>query len=364
MDISIIGAGPIGCYTAYLLSKAGYNVSIFEEHTEIGFPVQCAGILTEEIAKLVHLDDSFLINKVKKAMIIAPSHQNIEINSNDVIVDRTKFDQYLAEMAEKTGVKIYKNYYFDSYDETNGFIRVRNKSTTKIKKIETHLLVGADGPNSKVRKLIHNKKTKFFLGKQARVKGNFDPTTYETYFGSVAPDSFAWVIPESKTIARIGLFSLTNPNYFLDIFFKYKNIKKEDILEYNAGLIPIYDPKQKVQRKNIYIVGDAALQVKATTGGGIVQGLQAAKILAKSIIRNQSYENNLKSLNKKLKMHLFLHKIRKKFKDKDYNKLIDLLNNKKIKKIFAENNRDNVLKLVTKVFFAEPRLVLFIRHLI
>ncbi len=38
--ISVIGAGPAGSYTAYLLAKAGEKVRIFEEHKEIGKPVR------------------------------------------------------------------------------------------------------------------------------------------------------------------------------------------------------------------------------------------------------------------------------------------------------------------------------------
>ena len=33
--ISIIGAGPVGNYTAYLLAKKGKNVNVFEEHEKI-----------------------------------------------------------------------------------------------------------------------------------------------------------------------------------------------------------------------------------------------------------------------------------------------------------------------------------------
>ncbi|MEM4264021.1 MAG: NAD(P)-binding protein, partial [Candidatus Woesearchaeota archaeon] len=42
--ISIIGAGPVGSFAAYLLAKAGFEVSIFEEHEKIGLPVQCTGL--------------------------------------------------------------------------------------------------------------------------------------------------------------------------------------------------------------------------------------------------------------------------------------------------------------------------------
>ncbi len=46
MEIVIVGAGPIGCYTAQLLRKSGINsFRIIEKHDEVGRPVRCAGIV-------------------------------------------------------------------------------------------------------------------------------------------------------------------------------------------------------------------------------------------------------------------------------------------------------------------------------
>mgnify|MGYP000583689921 CR=1 FL=1 len=36
MKINIIGAGPSGCYSAYVLSKYGYDVKVYEEHSKNG----------------------------------------------------------------------------------------------------------------------------------------------------------------------------------------------------------------------------------------------------------------------------------------------------------------------------------------
>ena len=46
MKVVVIGGGPIGCYTAYLLAKEGHSVEIYENHKKIGAPIQCTGILT------------------------------------------------------------------------------------------------------------------------------------------------------------------------------------------------------------------------------------------------------------------------------------------------------------------------------
>jgi flavin-dependent dehydrogenase len=64
--ISIIGAGPVGCYTGYLLAKAGKKVQIFEEHKEIGIPIQCTGIVTKDIFNFINYNKKIFINKLEK----------------------------------------------------------------------------------------------------------------------------------------------------------------------------------------------------------------------------------------------------------------------------------------------------------
>ena len=44
--ITIVGAGPAGSYLAYLLAKQGEKVIVLEEHSAVGSPVQCTGIVT------------------------------------------------------------------------------------------------------------------------------------------------------------------------------------------------------------------------------------------------------------------------------------------------------------------------------
>ena len=64
--ISIIGGGPAGNYLAGLLAKNGEGVCVYEEHDEIGKPVQCAGIVTSELDKFVEVKKEFLVNKARK----------------------------------------------------------------------------------------------------------------------------------------------------------------------------------------------------------------------------------------------------------------------------------------------------------
>jgi len=36
-DVVVIGAGPVGCYTAYQLAKSGFDVSILEKNKSFAY---------------------------------------------------------------------------------------------------------------------------------------------------------------------------------------------------------------------------------------------------------------------------------------------------------------------------------------
>jgi geranylgeranyl reductase family protein len=359
--IIIVGGGPIGCFLGGVLAKAGKDVSIFEEHGQIGKPVQCTGIVTEELGKIFRLEEEFIVNKLDKVRVYA-KNKKIEIPTKDIVIDREKFDRYLARKAEKYGAKIFLEHKFLGIMRKDAIFADRSN---KIIKVKAEAVIGADGALSEVGKANDMfKKRKFYFGMQARVKGRFDSGVYETYFGSICRDFFCWVVPESSNIARIGCASKGNPKEAFKRFLDVKGIDKKNIIDYQAGLIPIYDNKADIEKKGVYLVGDSAGHVKATTGGGLVPGMKAAKILAKCLIYNKNYEKELRKLKKELGMHLKIRDMLNKFDDEDYNNLLKLMRDKKIKRILGKYNRDNAKKAVFKAVIAKPSILLYIKNFI
>ena len=50
-------------------------------------------------------------------------------------------------------------------------------------------------------------------------------------------------------------------------------------------------------KNELFLIGDAALQVKATTYGGIIQGLEAAQAASNSILNGDNYQKGLIKYN-------------------------------------------------------------------
>ena len=130
-----------------------------------------------------------------------------------------------------------------------------------------------------------------------------------------------------------------------------------------AGLIPIYNPKIKTQKDNVFLIGDAAAMVKATTGGGIIQGLIAAMALADSIINKKDYHKEWKkSIGRDLLIHLKMRKMMDKFSMQDWNYLIKLFNKENTKKVLESNDRDFPSRFLVKLILTEPRLLYFLKY--
>ncbi len=358
-EISIIGAGPVGNYLAYLLAKNNFDVSVFEEHKTVGLPVQCTGITTSYLGRLIELKKDFVINKMNKARIFAPNNRFIDVRlNNNIILDRTRFDQYLMGKAKKVGAKFFLNHRFVGYK--NNIIKIQNIKSNMIKEFKVDYLVGADGQLSDVAKSAGLKgKKDFLIGIQARVKLN-NSNVVEFY---PFIEEYAWVVPESKEIVRIGLATRKNPKKALNDFLR-KRLKKYDIIDMQAGLIPIYNPRLRTQKDNVFLIGDAASMVKATTGGGIIQGLIAARALADSIINKKNYHKEWKKyIGRDLLMHLKMRKIMDRFSMQDWNYLIKLLNKEKTKNILESHDRDFPSRFLVKLILTEPRLLYFLKYI-
>lgn len=344
--ICVIGGGPIGLYLSSLLDG---EVSVFEEHKEIGKPVQCTGILTSSIKELINLDRNIIINEIDKMRLVSPNNTECEFNlsEKEIIVDRDKFDKYLGDKAKEKGVKIFINHRLKDF-------KISDKINLKFdngKSVNADKLVGADGPNSFVgRNIGLIKDRKFKRGYQYRVKGKYDKETAEVYFFN---KGFGWIVPENEETARIGA---AGDKEIFNNFLNRINVNKKDFIECQSGLIPKYDPELEISKDNVFLIGDAAGHVKGTSLGGIVYGMRGANILA-DVLNNkkENYDKLVKKeIGKDLKLHNKINKFLEKFNEKDYDEFIELLKNINLGKF----NRDKPFSGLR--LFLRPSLIMFL----
>lgn len=361
MNIAIIGAGPIGCYAGYLLAKHGHTVSIYENHAQIGLPIQCTGLLTADFDEFNLPKESFLVNTFSAVEVHSPAH-TLAVPQKEYLVCRQKFDNFFGNLAQKAGATVYLNHSFQRRDGNNLVIYDSNSKAEKI--VNPDVVIAADGPLSptaKVYGFYHDQRENYY-GIQATVEGKFNEKTYTVYFGNkICPDLFGWVVPESSTIARVGLAMRKNSKQYFDTFIKEHNFKA---LEIQAGTIPVYHPKQKLRKENCYVLGDAASFVKATTLGGLNPGLKQAEILADCINNGKDYEKEVKKLARKLWIHRQLRKMFDKFSDHDWDRMVQYMNKPGIQATLQKYTRENPLPILVQSLLQEPRFLYFGKYLL
>jgi geranylgeranyl reductase family protein len=350
--VAIIGAGPAGSYSAYLLAKQGLQVDVFEEHKQIGNPIQCSGVITPAIENLLHIPKSIFVNKITKVRFFSPDGNSFETKIKpDYVFERSKLDQFIADLAKREGADFHNKRFL-------GFEKSNNKLKLKFNDgfFETDKLVGADGPYSQVAKSAGLfKDRKFITGIQARATiPAHDKETVDIFLGY---GEFGWLIPEDEYTARIGVVGEKNEQ---DAFKKLMENCQGKFLQYQSGMIPLYNPKIQTQKDNVYLIGDAAGMVKASTHGGILYSMIAAKSLAEAIKDNKNYDSLWrKELGFNLYLNLKIRNTLKKFSEKDYNDLVRYFSNEKLKELLATNVRDFPSKFLFKMLLAEPRLLKF-----
>ena len=339
----------------YKEKKPQKEVILIEEHTDIGKPVQCTGILTKEIEKLIPKKDikKVTLNEINKTEVFSPNNSVITPISKDYIICNVSFIKYLHKQAEKKGVSILQGHRY--LGNTGSKIKVKNIATNKIIEFEDNFLVGADGPSSNVAKnnnLYNQKNRKFLTGVQARVKmKDFDKEKIDfyPYIGE-----YAWFTPESDEIARIGVAAPRNAKKIFDDFIKKYPGK---ILEMQGGPIPLHKPFLKIHRKekkfSVALIGDSALQIKNTTGGGIIPGLKASVALSEGY---NNYSKRLKTLNRELYAHYILNRALRNYREKDWDRLIHKTTSPAVQKILTGTNRDNALKLAIRLAM-QPKMI-------
>ena len=205
------------------------------------------------------------------------------------------------------------------------------------------------------------------MGLQARVKLEKDKDIYEVYLGSSFPGFLSWVIPESNNVVRIGMIS---DGRHVSDFKRWLKAhmsrgQKSNILDYQGGLVPVYDPGERTSKGHVFLVGDAACQIKNTTAGGIVPGLFAANALCDSILNNKDYEKEWrKKLGRELWIHYKLRRILDRFSDKDYNYLIELCKKDRVREILEGESREFPSRMMLRLILNKPRFLRFTKFLL
>lgn len=282
----IVGAGPVGSYLAEKLAQLGYKVLVLDKKMAAGQDVCCTGIIGKECLDLLSIDNGLIMRQADSAKFLASSGKSLRLQRDDevaYVVDRPALDLALATRAQAAGADyLFSAQVMDIQIEPD-CLRLVVDCCGQGKAFEAMTSVVATGFGSPLpANLGLGKINDFIIGAQAEVSVN-GLDEVEVYFDqTLAPGGFAWLVPVRNSRGLAGLMVNKQPEWHLSKLLSTlkaqgKVVSTEAVPGY--GLIPIRSlPRTYADR--ILVVGEAAGQVKATTGGGIYYGLLCADIAA------------------------------------------------------------------------------------
>ncbi len=107
-DVVVVGAGPAGSAAARACAEAGLRTLCIEEHGTIGYPVQCAGLLSIAAFDECRVSTRSILNTVSGARFIPSAGEPLEIDAGSPrahVVDRGILDSEMAAAAAEAGAE-------------------------------------------------------------------------------------------------------------------------------------------------------------------------------------------------------------------------------------------------------------------
>lgn len=300
-DVHIVGGGPAGCFAGIAACSESKNVLLSEEHRKIGEPEACSGLISksglDSLLSCINYKE-IVLNEITSAKIISGPLSASQKGAPFSRSEKVGRQEFLITPKKETAILVSRcgldQLAADRFTGEGGKLELGSKVTRDFR---ARSIVGADGPASAVADFFGFPGISSFV---ASMQGNFrfacsDPHQTAIYLSAKDfPGFFGWAIPINECEAKIGI-GVSLPNHPLGYYRRFLarlGISSKPSYEF-AAIIPVSVRKKTAAKKagySVLLAGDAAGQVKATTGGGVFFGSQCGFLAGKHADDPQKYE--------------------------------------------------------------------------
>jgi flavin-dependent dehydrogenase len=284
-DCVVVGASFAGLACAASLAKSGMQVTVLERKGDPGEKLHTTGIIVKDAIDQIALLDglpSELVRRVGGVRLYSPNLRWVDLSAPGyyfLATDTPNLMRWLAAQAEKAGARIAYKSSFQNAQRTQSGFDLGALGTARF-------LVGADGPGSRVAKVLGlGQSRKFLFGVEHEYAGAeiAEPDKLHCVIDRrIAPGYIGWVVAGVGAV-QVGLArrvrdGQSDPNAAMAAFlekiaplFDFRLRKPSSV---RAGMIPCGGVVHPVAAPRALLVGDAAGMVSPVTAGGIHTALK------------------------------------------------------------------------------------------
>jgi digeranylgeranylglycerophospholipid reductase len=288
-DVVVVGGGPAGSCCARELALRGFKTFLLEEHESVASKVLCTGIIGINAFEEFPLPWETVVGTLGRMKAVSRYGTELSYTPQQpiaYIVDKAAFNSALAAQANAAGALLHTaTRAHDLVIDGDG--------------VHLHALVGGEQPLRMHARLAvlacgvqyHLTKNlglgipgEFLQGAQAEVPRTLTQWTEVHLNKTFSREAFAWLVPVQSGYTRVGLMCARNARRALTRFLDDVAPQWREWEDVHLASKPIAQmPLRQSYAERVLVIGEAAGQVKATTGGGIYYGLLAARLAAETV---------------------------------------------------------------------------------
>jgi len=284
-DILVVGAGPAGTSAAREAALKGADVIVVERRAVVGVPVQCAEYIPAPLLGELCLPSDFVVQPLRGMKTFLNGRIVQEIAAPGYTIHRDAFDQALAEEARKAGAEILLSTRALSRAGSEVIIRKNGASSSKVR---AKVIIGADGPHSKVAGWIGSINRNLIPAVQVKVRLDHPMEFTEVFFDDRIYGGYGWLFPKGGE-ANVGVGMKKHLDSSRELGKRLVDLLsllagagkiKGKLPGITAGWIPAEAPRA-IHGENILLAGDAAGHTHPITGAGIPQAVIGGRMAGK-----------------------------------------------------------------------------------
>ena len=296
VDVLVVGAGPAGSVAAWHAKQAApeLDVVLLERDPAVGAPVRCAeGVGDAGLREFANPDRAdWTSRRITSVIFQAPDDTEVVLADCGLgwILDRTRFDAYLAAQAAATGAEVLVGAEATTMTRNGDgrwHVRVVERGTETV--YQARVVIGADGVETMVGR---------WAGLDTRVPSrdmescaqyvlqgiDFDPDAiYLQFSDAIAPGGYAWIFPKAVGVANVGLGLVAlktdgrNARQYLDAWIarRFPNGARTG---YTVGGVIVHTTIKQTYADGVMIAGDAAHMINPLSGGGINNAMKGGRL--------------------------------------------------------------------------------------